>query len=386
VSTTGIAKVQTEKTPAISGGPKAAMGPPVRDSTDATDDEILGLDGIHEDNPPRRRPSTPRNGRNDDDTEANQPETGAQNETTGRDIPQDGRGGPEIEALEEFLEANPDLRRARDDAQEYRKVFTSPEDARQANVLIGDLNRLDALFFSRSPEDHAELARSIAELDPMAFDSLVKAMSAEVGKRGPRESRGVQPEQRLVDQEANRQAKQRAEAPPQAQSSSPGAGLSPAQAEFFQTTNAAAVQGVVDAIETQVERLLPEGASKTARNRVVGEIYRELDAALRENQQLALQLRDAFRSGGLDASHQRAIVSLITGRARQALPSVAKKVINEWTTTILAANHDRRARQRAAERRVDIAGSGGAANEGRRATSPRDIDYSRMSDSDILNL
>ena len=385
MSTTGIAKAQTEKTPAIGGGPKAAMGPAVRDSADATDDEILGLDGIHEDNPPQRRPSTPRNGRNDDDTKANQPETGTGNETTGRDVPQDGRGRPETEATEEFLEANPDLRRARDDAQEYRKVFASPEDARQANALIGDLNRLDALFFSRSPEDHAELARSIAELDPMAFDSLVKAMSAEVGKRGPRESRGAEPERR-ADQEANPQAKQRAEAPPQAQSSSPGAGLSPAQAEFFQTTNAAAVQGVVDAIETQVERLLPEGASKTTRSRVVGEIYRELDAALRENQQLALQLRDAFRSGGLDASHQRAIVSLITGRARQALPSVAKKVMNEWTSTILAANHDRRARQRAAERRVDIAGSGGAANDGRRATSPRDIDYSHMSDSDILNL
>ena len=386
MSTTGIAKTQAEKTTAIGGGPKAAMGPAVRDSVDATDDEILGLEGIHKENLPRRRPSTPRNGGDDHDMEASQPETGTGNETTGRDVPQDGRGGPEIEALEEFLEANPDLRRARDDAQEYRKVFASPEDARQANALIGDLNRIDALFFSTRPEDHAELARSIAELDPMAFDSLVKAMSAEVGKRGPRESRGAQPEQRLADQGANPQARQRAEAPTQAQGSSPGAALSPAQAEFFQTTNAAAVQGVVDAIETQVERLLPEGASKTTRNRVVGEIYRELDATLRENQQLALQLRDAFRSGGLDASHQRAIVSLITGRARQALPSVAKKVMNEWTSTILAANHDRRARQRAAERRVDIAGAGGAGHDGRRTTSPRDIDYARMSDSDILNL
>jgi hypothetical protein len=165
----------------------------------------------------------------------------------------------------------------------------------------------------------------------------------------------------------------------------PGA-PTPAQTEFFHATNAAAVETVLDAIESQVERLLPDGVSKNARNRVVGEIYRELDGTLRSNRQLGQQMRDAFRSGALDGEHQRAIVSLIAGRARQALPGVAKRVLSEWTSTVVAANHDRRARQRAAERRVDIAGSSGSGNEGHRTTSPRDIDYARMSDADILNL
>ncbi len=97
-------------------------------------------------------------------------------------------------------------------------------------------------------------------------------------------------------------------------------------------------------------------------------------------------MREAFRSGSLDADHQNAVVSLVTSRARQALPGVAKRVLNEWTSTLVAANQERRARQRTAERRVDIAGSGGAANDGRRSLGPRDIDYARMSDSDILNL
>jgi hypothetical protein len=35
---------------------------------------------------------------------------------------------------------------------------------------------------------------------------------------------------------------------------------------------------------------------------------------------------------------------------------------------------------------VDIAGSGGAASDGRRSIGPRDIDYARLSDADILNL
>jgi hypothetical protein len=160
----------------------------------------------------------------------------------------------------------------------------------------------------------------------------------------------------------------------------------PAQQEFFHSTNAAAVEGVVEAIESQVERLLPEGISKSARSRAVGEIYRELDATLRANRQLSQQMRDAFRSGSLDAEHQRAIVSLVTGRARQALPAVAKRVMNEWTSTLVAANQDRRARQRSAERRVDIAGSSGSGNDGHRTATPRDLDYKRLSDADILNM
>jgi hypothetical protein len=298
------------------------------------------------------------------------------------------------EEVRAALDANPELRRAWQDAQAYRENFATPEDARNATALVADLNRMDALFFSRRPEDHTELARSIAALDPAAFASLAKAIasvavdspssraplpastaSATNAAADPR-SAGFQPASLRADTETH---PRRLEAP---------TAINPtnAQTEFFHSTNAATVEGVLEAIESQVERLLPEGVSKSARSRVVGEIYRELDTTLRSNRQLSQQMREAFRSGALDADHQHAIVSLVTGRARQALPAVAKRVLNEWTSTIVAANQDRRTRQRTAERRVDIAGSGGAAGDSRRATSPRDINYSRMSDADILNL
>jgi hypothetical protein len=244
--------------------------------------------------------------------------------------------------------------------------------------LLADLDRMDALFFSKRPEDHAALARAVADLDPAAFASLAKAMN---GLATEPQRRGENPSG----------TKGTGQGGANTTSTPTGDGIgrsaaTAAQEEFFHATNATAVQSVLDAIESQVERLLPESASKSARNRVVGEIYRELDNTLRSNRQLAQQMREAFRSGALDADHQRAIVSLIAGRARQALPGVAKRVLNEWTSTVVAANQDRRARQRAAERRVDIAGSNGAGNEGRRTTTPRDIDYARMSDADILNL
>ena len=263
-----------------------------------------------------------------------------------------------------IFDANPDLRRAWHDANAYRETFATPDEARTATAALADLDRMDRLFFSGRSEDHAQLARRIAELDPVAFQSLASAMA------------GLS---------ADRQ-RQPAQEKPSTDTSPQIASLSPAQAEFFHATNAATVQSIIGAIEAQVARLLPDGASRNARDRVVGEIYREMDNSLRSNRQLAHQIREAFRAGSLDAEHQRAVVSLITGRARQVLPGVAKRVLNEWTSTVVAASHDRRARQRSAERRVDIAGSGGTGTDRPRALSPHDIDYSRMSDSDILNL
>jgi hypothetical protein len=283
----------------------------------------------------------------------------------------------ETGALDAILEGNAELRSAWNDAKAYREVFESPEKAREAGALLSDLGRMDELFFSKRASDHARLAESIADLDPDAFASLAKSMANEADRRekngnGTGSAHSVNRETAQLNKSSGWRSEESTE--------------KSSQEAFLQTTNAATVQAVVDAIETQVERLLPEGASKTTKNRVTGEIYRELDAALRDNKQLAQQLREAFRSGSLNASHQRAIVTLISGRARQALPKVAKKVMDEWTVTALAANRDRRDRQRTAEQRIDIAGSGGAGNDARHGRSSRDIDYARLSDADILNL
>ncbi len=327
---------------------------------------------------------------------------------------------------------------------------------------------MDALFFSRRPEDHASLARAIANLDPAAFTSLANAMqtiaanadglrtaglrpaplpSPSVGARhavperdawhdaahspsvvipseasalsssGPATPVRADAQSRNLSSAAHAEQNQNQLQIPRyarndnalhdanadglrnagvwpapltsaahAQPAANSATANESQLAFLHAANAAAVEGVVAAIEAQVERLLPEGVAKNARTRVVGEIYRELDSSLRSNPQFAAQLRDAFRSGSLDDGHQRAIVSLLTGRARQALPGVAKRVLSEWTSTIVSAANERRTRQRTAERRIDIAGSSGAGNDGRRSMSPRDLDYARLTDADILNL
>jgi hypothetical protein len=283
-----------------------------------------------------------------------------------------------------IFEANPELRQAWDDAQQYRATFSTPEAARAATAQLADLDRMDALFFSRRPEDHAELARAVTSLDPQAFASLAQAIAAQAAEaqRASDRSAGILPALASSDRNAGFQPALASSNENRQQDA--GATRIAAQSEFFHAANAAAVESILESIESQVERLLPESVSKSARNRVVGDIYRELDSTLRSNRQLGQQMRDAFRSGSLDSDHQRAVVSLVTGRARQALPAVAKRVLNEWTSTVVAANNDRRARQHAAERRIDISGASGAAGAGR--SSPRNINYNRMSDADILNL
>jgi hypothetical protein len=373
---------------------------PSAPAAQASDDEILGLT-THT----TRRPGRPAFGKKAGD--ANSPgalpadagglfagsDTGETNADDaaggaddGGDDAQDARVDGNPEKLNEVLDANPELRDAWHDAKAYREVFATPEEARTATKRLDDLNRMDALFFSRRPEDHAELARAVSQLDPQSFASLARAMRELEGKPGTNgrmaEASDAGRPTRGLGQSGNAGATEAANT--QAHNPGVAAGFTPAQSDFFQATNAAAVHSVMDAIETQVERLLPVGISKSARNRVAGEIYRELDTTLQGNRALGQQMRDAFRSGALDDAHRRAIASLVTGRARQALPGVAKRVLNEWTNTIVSANQERRTRQRTAERRVDISGSGGDGE--RRAISARDIDYGRMSDGDILNL
>src|SRR5271170_718878 len=90
----------------------------------------------------------------------------------------DVSAGLDPEHLRAALDANPELRDAWREAGEYRETFGTPEEARVATAQLGDLNRMDALFYSRRPEDHAELAREVAKLDPEAFASLARAMNA----------------------------------------------------------------------------------------------------------------------------------------------------------------------------------------------------------------
>lgn len=332
----------------------------------------------------------------------------------------------------QVFDSHPELRDAVEAAQQFRAVFPTPAAAQDAKA---QLDELDSMFFSGAPADHTALAARIHELSPDAFQGLASAMNAHAarvaaGNTSPSspstsqdlaEQGGGAPSGSSVVPQSKKQAGDGVESPSAHSSNAgqsaalPGARsvvnadrpasaisstmqtIDPrraAQAVFFHSTNAAAVQKVVAAIESQVNQLLPESISSGAKTRIVGEIYRDLDYALRGNPQLGKQLREAFASAAGDAAnpaadtraHQQAIVTLVTGRARQALPAIAKRVINEWTHSVVSANRERLARHESAAKRVDIAGAGASDGVNRKPVSPREVDYKRLSDSDILNL
>ena len=349
---------------AAGGRPAAANG----GHGQLSDDEILGL-GV-------RTRTRAGDNRPDEDGSANpgEGELDARLRDAGGNEPTSRSG--EGEEYRNIFESEPELKRAWEEARAYREAFATPDEARAATRMLTDLRAMDSLFFSKRDEDKAELARLVEGLDPGAFESLTKAMSALAAERAAN------------GRKADVSSQEHEEGSP-----TPGQGNRTAQdlaqvsarRGFLQEANAGPVTGVLEAIDAQARRVLPESVSRAARERVVGEIYRELDKSLQGNAEFARQVRGAVRSGNFDAAHQNAVVSLIVNRAKQSLPSVAKRVLNEWTSTILAANQDRRTKQASAESRVDIAGAHGG-KERQSPRSPRDIDYSRMSDTDILNL
>ena len=376
-----------------------------------SDDEILGLvTAVPRPSPP------PGAGMNDDGDEPAGAPAAAQAAGSGagqsgaQEAPaQPAASNSVAPELAPILNAHPQLRDAWDAAQQFRAVFATPAAAQDAK---NQLDELDSRYFSAQPGDQAALAARIHDLSPGAFHALAQAMQAHAARVAAQNAApSAQPTAPTApasapaatlpsaapanlasapagQSPATSSAPAQSSAQPAAQQIAPPAAdpRRVAQLAFFHSANSAAVQQVISAIEAQVAHLLPAGVSAATKTRIVGEIYHDLGAALGANRQLGQQLRDAFRSGAGDPANQQAIVSLVTGRARQALPSIARRVIGEWTHSVVSANHEKLSRHDAAAKRVDISGAGSSDGVNRKPISPRDVDYKRLSDADILNL
>jgi hypothetical protein len=315
------------------------------------------------------------------------------------------------------VEANPELGKIVEEAAAYRGIFPSVEAAREvagifpnadaaraARGQVAELNQIDALFSANRPEAHAELAAAIQRLNPEAFQSLARMMKA-VAEAGTARSAGPdsgRAAERVADgpgresatgdsadargSDESRRSADAAQDAREAEKAQAARAVSlDAQRAFFHEANAAAVEGVLGTIRQQVDRLLPEEISEGARKRVVGDIYRELGGALESTAGFSDRVRQVFGAGRFDGRTRDAVVRVILDQARQSIPGITKKVINEWTTNVVGASKARAARQKTAEGRVDIAGGSPGAG-GKKALMPRDLDYRRLSDADILNL
>jgi hypothetical protein len=310
-------------------------------------------------------------------------------------------------------------------AQRAAKQESESKAKRDANaeraLPITSLAEFDAGFYSGDAASRTALAQSLFSSDPAAFRAMFDEAARLLGATGGRALRDANsrepdshgPTRTLVqdarqsnspagnansenesgaairaDRDAQIVAANAADAA-NSQGTSAAQGSFPAESyrAFENSTNEAVARDVRGAITRTLEQVLPEGVAAGAAKRIGEDIFGEVGKLLAADAQLSAQVGESLRGWRFGAAEQQQVASLLSGRARQILPSVARRVIGEWTNSVLSTARTRATRSEAAARRVDVgaAASGDAAGRGAaRALRPREIDYARTSDDDIF--
>jgi hypothetical protein len=293
----------------------------------------------------------------------------------------------------------------------------TPRDANTERTLpLTSLAEFDAGFYSGDAASRTALAQSLFSSDPAAFramfDEAARLLGVTASPRGNATERtghvaeafrppafstqnqdGSLKASATQTDPSSRERDTATNAAPQDNSANaPRSDVPPAfPAEsyraFESTTNEAVARDVRSAINRTLGQVLPEGVAEGAAKRIGDDIFGEVGKLLAADAQLSSQVGEALRGWRFGQAEQQQVVSLLSGRARQILPSVARRVIGEWTNSVLSTARTRTTRSDAAARRVDVGGadSGEAAARGAaRALRPREIDYARTSDDDIF--
>lgn len=157
-----------------------------------------------------------------------------------------------------------------------------------------------------------------------------------------------------------------------------------AYADFERATNDAVVAELSSTISRALDRALSADVPEGARRRIANDTLSEIHGTLRGDRQLSSQVASVVRGGRLDADARAVVVRLIAARARGLVAPAAKRVIGEWTSSVLATDRERAARQKNAQSRIDITGGAVPQSVPRKAMRPAEIDYHRTSDEEIL--
>src|SRR5712692_9663681 len=307
--------------------------------------------------------------------------------------------------------------------QAYRDIFPTVAEARAVKQLFPggaveatqlaaqaqDINRLDAAYFSAEPGAQAQLAEHLLRDNPRAFQAMLRQSAEVLARRDPQGFQQLAEQLANHSREIGRGAGGTQDAAARAPGTQPGATpvvadiarqrqqLEQERGEFRATQFASFQQSANDAVVGQVRQsivetiggALPAGVPEGARKRIAEDVFLEIHTTLQSDPALTRQVAGLLSAGGgwqFDDATRQQVISLIFSRAKSLLPAVAKRVVNDWTTSLLSANREKTARQQAAAGRVDIAGGGAPESVGKRTLQPRDIDYTKTSDDQILSM
>jgi hypothetical protein len=304
--------------------------------------------------------------------------------------------------------------------QEFRAAFSSPEEARAIKELLPggvrdvltlreatqSVDRIDAAIFSGDARAQSEVVAELARANPAAFRSMFAeaakvlagmGQSLEAGGRGQEAGKFANSSPAMNNisggesENRRRDAGATTAAPVTNHESQITNHQSPhfdpaAYASFERSTNDAVARDVRGAIGDTLARVMPEGVAEGAARRIGEDIFNEVHRALAADRNLSEQVAGVLRDRRFGGAEQQRVASLLAGRAKQLVPSVARRVIGEWTSTVLNTARSKAARQAAAAARVDIAAPGGSLDSmPLRQMSSREVNYASMSDEEILN-
>src|SRR5467141_486762 len=333
-----------------------------------------------------------------------------------------------------------------DEARAMKELF--PGGAQEAQTLrqaAQAVDQLDAAIYSGDARAQSEVVAELARANPAAFRQLfaeAEKVLAGMGQSQPvsgrtptlretREGWGTQPNPSasqhsttaghpspVADNPSARPAELRASESPVTDHQSPfgsaqgkpvtdhpsaplRASQSPqfdpaAYAAFERSTNDTVARDVRVAVGDTLARVLPEGIAEGAARRIGEDIFNEIHRTLAADRTLSEQVGEILRGSSREftasgwrfgTAEQQRVAALLAGRAKQLVPGVSRRVIGEWTSSMLGASRSKAARQASAASRVDIAAPGGSLDSmPLRAMSSREINYASMSDDEILGM
>ena len=235
-----------------------------------------------------------------------------------------------------------------------------------------ELEAFDGAYFGNDEAGRQQFVERMYAQNPAALKAMYEAAGEVIG----RESRGKA--------QTAAAGKKNGEAAEGAREN--GGGFDAGRyAEFERSTNDAVVAELNREIGRVMERALQDGIADGARRRIAEDTLAEVHGLLRSDRQLATQVAETIRGGNFDDGARQQVARLISARARGVLPAAAKRVIGEWTGSVLATHRESTSRQEASQARVDILGGGVPQAVPRKAANPKEINYRQTSDEEILS-
>lgn len=321
---------------------------------------------------------------------------------------------------------------ARKEAADYRAAIATPEDARALKELYpGGVNEaravaerarvlddFDRAYFGaagnsaeQTSASRAQLAAKMLREDPAAFREMVFAGLRALEESSPQPGSNVGSRfsatsvvQSGVDQTQGGLKSAPTSAAAQSQMEAQAAEHDARLAEyaaFEKAANEELERGVGATIDQALSQALPskghaEGGA--LRSRLAVSIRQDIESALKGDRQLGEQVAQILSSRRRDNETRAQVVRLIGDRARQLVPSAAKRVLNDWTQTTLAAHRGKTERAEAASSRREVAPAASPAAPARAtdreriaesspiANRARAVDYRKLSDEQILEM